>query len=181
MSDRIDLTPPATKNLSNQRSVRNIIAVLVVIVVTSIFAIFSPRTEVVKSSLTGEGCNKTELKGVKCEFTQGDKKITLRECSEESNCNQSRYKLGRKKDGKQYVVLESEGFGKSVEVKTIDIKEFAEVGSEAAFYTEVKDTCENKGSYTQDCFDFPVSEEQLKDIYEQNKKYDSLIRDYSLN
>lgn len=181
MSDRIDLNPSATKNLSNQRIVRNIIAVLVVVIVTSIFAIFTPRTEIVKANLVGEGCAKNELIGVKCELALGEKKLTLRECSQESPCNQSEYKLGKKKDNKQYVILKSESFGKSIEVISIDVNSLAKVGTETAFYTDVKDNCKDKKEYTPDCFDFPISEGQLKDIAEQNQKYNQLMKENSLN
>jgi hypothetical protein len=178
MSDRIDLSSASTPNLGRQRLWRNSIAVTVVVLVTAAFAIFSPRTEIIKIALTGEGCAKTDLTGVACELTQGDKKITLRECSEELPCNQADYKLGKKKDNNQYILVMSEAFGKSVEVLTIDTQDFTQTESQAAFYTEVKDNCKNKDTYTQDCFDFPVSEEQLKDIAEQNKKYNSLIKEY---
>jgi hypothetical protein len=181
MSDRIDLNPSATKNLSNQRTVRNIIAVLVVVIVTSIFAIFTPRTEIIKANLVGEGCAKNELIGVRCELAIGEKKLTLRECSQESPCNQSEYKLGKKQDNKQYVILKSESFGKSIEVISIDVNSLTKVGTETAFYTDVKDSCQDKKIYTQDCFDFPISEEQLKDISEQNQKYTQFIKENSLN
>ncbi len=180
MSDRIDLSSAATPNLGRQRLWRNSIAVIVVVLVTAIFAFFSPRTEIIKLELTGEGCAKTDLTGVACELTQSDRKITLRECSEELPCNQAEYKLGKQKEGKQYILVLSESFGKSVEVLTISTQDFTQTESQAAFYTEVKDNCKNKDTYTQDCFDFPVSEEQLKDIAEQNKKYNSLIKEYSL-
>jgi hypothetical protein len=180
MPNRIDLALEPTPNNSNQRWIRNIIAVIIVTVFTAIFAAFSPRTEIIKINLTGEGCAKTDLTGVSCELTQGDKKLTLRECSNELPCNQSEYQLGKKKDNKQYIVVLSEAFGKSVEVLTVDTQDFTKTETQAAFYTEVKDNCKNKDTYTQDCFDFPVSEEQLKDIAEQNKKYNILIKDYSL-
>ena len=179
MSDRIDLSSAATPNLGRQRLWRNSIAVIVVVLVTAIFAFFSPRTEIIKIALTGEGCAKTDLTGVACELTQGDKKITLRECSEDLPCNQAEYKLGRQKEGKQYILVLSEAFGKSVEVLTVSTQDFTQTESQAAFYTEVKDNCKNKDNYTQDCFEFPVSEDQLKDIVEQNKKYNSLIKEYS--
>lgn len=181
MSDRIDLPPSTIKNLSNQRFGRNIIAVLVVIVVTAIFAIFSSKTEIIQANLIGDGCAKTDSKGGKCILAFGEKELTLRLCSEESPCNQSEYKLGKKKDNKQYIVLKSESFGKSIEVLTVDMKEFTQVGSEAAFYTEVKGSCKDKNVFTADCFDFPVSENQLKDIAEQNQKYNNLIKEYTLN
>ena len=181
MSDRIDLNPSATKNLSNQRTFRNVIAVGVVVIVTSIFAIFSPRTEIVKANLIGEGCVKNELTGVKCELALGEKKLTLRECSQDSPCNQVEYKLAKREDNQQYVILKSEFFGKSVEVLTIDTDTLTQTESRTAFYTDIKDACKDKKVYTQDCFDFPVSEEQLKDISEQNQRYNQLIKEYSLN
>ena len=181
MSDRIDLTSSTTPHLGHQRLWRNIIAVIIVIVVTMIFTVFSPRTEVIKISLVGEGCVQNNLTGVKCDLTQGEKKITLRECSDELSCNQSEYKLGKNQDNNQYIIVLSEAFGKSIEVLTIDTKDFNQKDSQTAFYTEVKDSCKDKNTLTQDCFDFPVSEDQLKDIAEQNKRYDKLIKDYSLN
>lgn len=181
MSDRIDLPPSTIKNLSNQRTFRNIIAVIIVIVFTSIFAIFSSRTEIIKANLIGEGCGKTELTDVKCELSIGEKKLTLRECSAESPCNQSEYKLGKRKENQQYVALSSEAFGKSVEILAIDIDSMSQIESKTAFYTEVKDSCKNKKVYTQDCFDFPVSEDQLKDIAEQNQKYNQLLQENNLN
>lgn len=181
MSDRIDLDKFATKSLAGQRLSRNIIAVIVVIVFTAIFTIFSPRTEIIKASLVGEGCSKTELTGVKCVLNIGEKELVLRECSGENSCNQSEYSLSKRKDNQQYIVLKSEFFGKSVEVLTIDTDTVTQTESMTAFYTEVKDPCKDKKEYTQDCFDFPVSEEQLKDIAEQNQKYNQLIKEYSLN
>ena len=180
MSDRIDLSAAVTPNLGRQRLWRNSIAVIVVVIVTAVFTIFSPRTEIIKIALTGEGCAKTAVTGVACELTQGDKKLTLRECSDELSCNQSEYKLGNKKDNNQYILVLSDAFGKSVEVLTINTQDFTQTESQAAFYTEVKDNCKNKDTYTKDCFDFPVSEEQLKDIAEQNKKYNQLIKENSL-
>ena len=181
MSDRIDLDKFATKSLGGQRLTLNIIAVIIVIIFTAIFVIFSPRIEISKANLVGEGCVKNELTGVKCELALGDKKLTLRECSQESPCNQSEYKLAKIEDNQQYVILKSEFFGKSVEVLTIDTDTLTQTESRTAFYTDIKDACKDKKVYTQDCFDFPVSEEQLKDISEQNQKYDKLIKDYSID
>ena len=48
-----------------------------------------------------------------------------------------------------------------------------------AFYTEVSEECKSKDSYEEKCFSFPVNEEQRKDIAEQNKKYNTLLKDYS--
>jgi hypothetical protein len=179
MSNRIDVALEQTPNKSNQRGLRNIIAVVIVIVFTTIFAIFSPKTEIIKANLEGEGCTKTEQNGVKCELVQGEKRLTLRECLEESPCNQAEYKLGKQKEGKQYILIFSEAFGKSVEVLTIDTESMSQLETRSAFYTEVKDSCKNKDNYTQDCFEFPVSEEQLKDITEQNQKYNNFIKEYS--
>lgn len=181
MSDRIDLPPSTIKNLSNQRTVRNIIAVIVVIVFTSIFAIFSPKTEIIKANLLGEGCAKTDLTNVKCEFVFGEKKLTLRECSEDVPCNQSEYKLGKKKDNKQYIIFNSENFTKSVQISAIDTENMAQSEIGTAFYTELKDACKDKNNLTQDCFEFPISEDQLKDISEQNQKYNSLLKEYKSN
>jgi len=155
--------------------------VLVVVTVTAVFAFFSPRTEIIKSNLIGEGCGKTELKDVKCELSIGEKKLTLRECSADSLCNQSEYKLGKRKDNQQYVALSSEAFGKSVEILAIDIDSMSQIESKTAFYTEVKDSCKNKKVYTQDCFYFPVSEEQIKDISNENQKYNQLLQENNLN
>jgi hypothetical protein len=179
MSDRIDQLLSATPNFSNQRWLRNIVAVIVVIIITVIFAIFSSRTEVIKADLIGDGCAKTDQKGVKCEFIQGEKKLTLRECSEDSPCNQSEYKLGKQKEGQQYILVLSEAFGKSVEVLTIDTESMSQLETRSAFYTEVKDNCKNQKAYTQDCFYFPISEGQVKDITEQNQKYNNFIKEYS--
>jgi len=181
MSDRIDLDKFATKSVANQRVSRNIIAVIVVIVFTSIFAIFSPKTEIIKANLIGEGCAKTDLKGVKCEISIGEKKLVLRECSEDVPCNQSEYKLGKKKDNKQYIIFNSENFTKSVQISAIDVENMFQSEIGTAFYTEVKDTCKDKNRPTQDCFDFPISEDQLKDISEQNQKYNSLLKEYKSN
>ena len=179
MSNRIDLALEQTPNKSNQRGLRNIVAVVIVIVFTTIFAIFSPKTEIIKANLEGEGCAKTEQNGVKCELVQGEKRLTLRECLEESPCNQAEYKLGKQKEGKQYILIFSEAFGKSIEVSSVNLQDFTQAESQNAFYTEVKDNCKNQKTYTQDCFDFPISEDQLKDIAEQNQKYNNLIKEYS--
>lgn len=179
MSNRIDLALEQTPNKSNQRGLRNIIAVIIVVVFTTIFAVFSPKTEIIKAELQGEGCAKSDKSDIKCELVQGEKKLTLRECSQDLPCNQAEYKLGKQKEGKQYILLLSEAFGKSIEVLSINLQDFTQAESQNAFYTEVKDNCKNKKTYTQDCFDFPISEEQLKDITEQNQKYNNLIKEYS--
>jgi hypothetical protein len=181
MSDRIDLTPSATKNLSNQRTVRNVIAVVLVVILTAIFAIFSPRTEIVKANLIGEGCNKTDLQDVKCVLSIGEKELVLRECLGENSCNQAEYKLSKKVDNKQYITVTSEFFAKSIQILSVDVESMEQSDTITAFYTDVKDSCKNKKEYTQNCFDFPISEEQLKDIAEQNQKYNQLIKEYSLN
>jgi hypothetical protein len=181
MSNRIDLAPEATPNLGGQRLFRNLIAVGIVIITTVLFAIFSPKTEIIKANLIGEGCAKTDLKGVKCELSIGEKKLMLRECSEEMPCNQSEYELGKKKENKQYIVVSSEAFTKSIQVLAIDTENMSQVETQNAFYTEVKDSCKSKNNPTQDCFDFPISEDQLKDISDQNQKYNNLLKEYSLN
>lgn len=181
MSDRIDLDKFATKSVSNQRVSRNIIAVIVVIVFTSIFAIFSPRTEIVKANLIGEGCGKTDLQDVKCVLSIGEKELVLRECIGENSCNQAEYKLSKKVDNKQYITVTSEVFAKSIQILSVDIESMEQSDTETAFYTDIKDACKDKKVYTQDCFDFPISEDQLKDISEQNQKYNQLIKEYSLN
>lgn len=181
MSDRINLTPDPTLNLKNQRLFRNLIAVGIVIITTVLFAFFSPKTEIIKANLIGEGCAKTDLKGVKCKLSIGEKKLMLRECSEESPCNQSEYKLSKREENKQYIILKSEIFGKSVEILSIDTNSMTQTESKLAFYTEVKDTCKDKKEITQDCLEFPISEDQLKDISEQNQNYNKLIKEYDLN
>jgi len=174
--------PPSTiKNLSNQRTFRNIIAVIVVIVFTSIFAIFSSRTEIIKANLIGEGCNKTDLQDVKCVLSIGEKELVLRECIGENSCNQAEYKLSKREDNKQYITVTSEVFAKSIQILSVDLESMEQSDTETAFYTEVKDTCKDKKEYTQDCFDFPIGEDQLKDIAEQNQKYNQLIKEYNLN
>jgi hypothetical protein len=179
MSNRIDLALEQTPNKSNQRGLRNIIAVIIVIVFTTIFAIFSPKTEIIKANLEGEGCAKTEQNGVKCELVQGEKRLTLRECLEESPCNQAEYKLGKQKEGKQYILILSEAFGRSIEVSSVNLQDFTQAESQNAFYTEVSEECKSKDSYEEKCFSFPVNEEQRKDIAVQNKKYNTLIKEYS--
>ena len=118
---------------------------------------------------------------VKCELSIGEKKLTLRECSAEFPCSQSEYKLGKRRDNQQYVALSSEAFGKSVEILSIDIDSMSQIEDDTAFYTEVKDSCKNKKVYTQDCFDFPVNGGQLKDIAEQNQKYNQLLQENNLD
>lgn len=181
MSDRIDLPPSTIKNLSNQRTVRNIIAVLVVVIVTAVFAIFSSRTGLTKSKLIGEGCGKTDLQDVKCVLSIGEKELVLRECIGENSCNQAEYKLSKKVDNKQYITVTSEVFAKSIQILSVDIESMEQSDTETAFYTDVKDNCKDKKEYTPDCFDFPIIEGQLKDIAEQNQKYNQLIKEYSLN
>lgn len=180
MSNRIDLDKFATKSLGGQRVNRNIIAVIVVVVFTTIFVIFSPRTEVITASLVGEGCTTTDLTGVKCEFVFGEKKLTLRECSSESPCTQSEYRLSKKEKNKQYLIFESQAFTQSVQIIAIDLDNMTQSEVAIAFYTNIKDSCKNLDGYTQDCFDFPVSEDQLKDIYNQNQLYNDLQKEYSL-
>lgn len=178
MSNRIDLTLEPTPNLGGQRLFRNLIAVGIVIITTVLFAIFSPKTEIIKANLIGEGCSKTDLKGVKCELSIGDKKLMLRECSEESPCNQSEYELGKKKENKQYIVVSSEAFTKSIQVLAIDTENMSQGETQNAFYTEIKDFCRDTNKLTQDCFEFPISEEQIKDISDQNQKYKNLLKEY---
>jgi hypothetical protein len=180
MSDRINLSPTETlPKKSNKRWLRNGIAIIVVIITTTIFAILSPKTEIIKNSLSPEGCGQTEVIGSKCIFKSGEKELTLRECTTDKPCDKSEYILGKKDKNTQYVLVKSLVFGQSIQIMAIDIEAMnqSEIGN--AFYTEVSEECKSKNSYEEKCFSFPVNEEQRKDIAEQNKRYNTLLKDYS--
>lgn len=179
MSDRINLSPTETPKASNKRWIRNGIAIVVVIIVTTIFAIFAPKTEIIKNTLSAEGCGETEAIGAKCIFKSGEKELTLRECTTDKPCDKSEYILGKKDKNTQYVIVKSQVFGESIQILSIDTEAMSQSEIGNAFYTEVSEECKSKDTYEEKCFSFPVNEEQRKDIAEQNKKYNTLLKDYS--
>lgn len=179
MSDRINLPPTEISKASNQRWIRNGIAILVVIIVTTIFAIFSPKTQIITHSLSAEGCGSTEAIGSKCIFKSGEKELILRECTTDKPCDKSEYILGKKDKNTQYIIVKSQVFGESIQIIAIDIEAMSQSEISNAFYTEVSEECKSQDSYEEKCFSFPVNEEQRKDIAEQNKKYNTLLKDYS--
>lgn len=179
MSDRINLPPTEIPKASNKRWIRNGIAIVVVIIATTVFAIFSPKTEIIKNTLSAEGCGKTESIGAKCIFKSGEKELTLRECTTDKPCDKSEYILGEKDKNTQYILVKSQVFGESIQIIAIDIEAMTLSEIANAFYTEVTEECKSRDSYEEKCFAFPVNEEQRKDIADQNKKYNTLLKDYS--
>ena len=179
MPDRINSSPIATPPISNKRWIRNGIAIVLVIITTTIFAILSPKTEIIKNSLSAEGCGQTEAMGSKCIFKSGEKELTLRECTTDKPCDKSEYILGKKDKNTQYVLVKSQVFGESIQIMAIDIEVMSQSEIGNAFYIEVSEECKSKDSYEEKCFTFPVNEEQRKDIAVQNKKYNNLLKDYS--
>jgi len=50
---------------------------------------------------------------------------------------------------------------------------------ETLYYTEVKEECQNsKETYEENCFEYPITEEQRKDIWNNNKKYNDKLKSY---
>ena len=180
MSDRIEsqLASAATP-LAPKRGLRNGIAVVIVAIISALLFIFAPKTEVITTTLSGEGCGKTEAQNVSCILKSGEKEMVLRECSTESPCDKSEYILGKKDKKTQYILVKSQVFGESIQIISVDTEAMSssEIGN--AFYTEVSEECKSKGTYEEKCFAFPVNEEQRKDIADQNKKYNTLLKDYS--
>lgn len=179
MSDGMNFSPIETPKVSNKRWIVNGIAILVVIIATTVFAIFSPKTEIIKNSLSAEGCGKTESIEVKCIFKSGEKELPLRECSTDTPCDKAEYILGKKDKNIQYIIVKSQVFGESIQILSVDIDAMSQSEIGNAFYTEVSEECKSQDSYEEKCFSFPVNEDQRKDIAEQNKKYNTLLKDYS--
>lgn len=180
MSDRLESQLNSTITpLTSKRGMRNGIAIAIVAIISALLVIFAPKTEVITTTLTGEGCGKTEAQNVSCLLKSGEKELVLRECSTENPCDKSEYILGKKDKNMQYVLVKSQVFGESIQLITIDTESMTSSAGDTAFYTEVSDECKSKDSYEEKCFTFAVNEEQRKDIAEQNKKYNNLLKDYS--
>ena len=180
MSDRIEsqLSSSATP-LAPKRGLRNGIAIAIVAIISTLLVIFAPKTEVITTNLSGEGCGKTEAQNVSCILKSGEKELVLRECSEENPCSQSAYELGKRDKNIQYIVLTSEVFAQSIQVEKIDLDSMTQSEVDSAFFVGVKDECrESNTVYKETCFDFPVSDAQRQDIWEQNNKYESLLKEY---
>ena len=180
MSDRIEsqLSSTATP-LAPKRGLRNGIAIAIVAIISALLVIFAPKTEVITTNLSGEGCGKTEAQNVSCILKSGEKELTLRECSEENPCDKSTYELGKRDKNIQYVLVKSQVFGESIQIMSVDTDSMTLSEGDTAFYTEVSDECKDKKVYEEACFTFPVNEEQRKDIADQNQKYNTLLKDYS--
>lgn len=121
--------------------------------------------------LEGPGCEKTSEGGI-CEAVREDTRIQLRDCNDgETICDMSWFQLGSANRTEQYVLLYAEGIQMqtiySVDRATLDV---IEIGRH--FYTEVAEGCESQQDiYEEECFPYPLTEEQRRDVWETNQAY----------
>jgi hypothetical protein len=129
-------------------------------------------------SLEGAGCEKTSEGGI-CELVSQDTRVVLRDCGDgETLCDTTWYQLGSVNRNQQYVLLYAEG----IQMLTVYAAEresltLSEVGR--FFYTEVAEGCETQQDvYEEECFPYPVTEEQRRDVWQNNQAYREAEEEY---
>ena len=182
MSDRIvtpsDLPAPGS-SWQHKKWWLNGLVVAVVIFISGLLVWFSRELSFNKTTLEGDGCQRTEKTEVICKLVTGQKESVLRSCSSEENCSQSEYQLGKKEGNSQYILYISDVFAPSIQVTKVDLESMDSSLVDQAFYTEPGSDCQaSNGSYSADCFSIPTTEAQRKDIWEQNQKYQNLTKKY---
>lgn len=162
------------------------ISLFIIIIFLGIYLLYRFQSESVDLKLFGDGCssfdkNNEEL-DPKCILKRGDIEYELRDCSkdDEDICANSEYVLGKRDGESQYLLFKAKSIADIMTIYRVNVSDISKQEMvETLYYTEVKDECaKNKDSYGENCFEYPITEAQRQDIWNNNKKYNDKLKTY---
>ncbi len=173
---------------TNKNLLIKISSVILFIIVISggAYLLYGFQSESVDLKLVGDGCLKfdksQENSDPKCILQRGDKSSELRDCTDdpEGICENSEYVLGKREGESQYLLFKAKSIADIMTVYRVNLEDLSKQEMvETLYYTEVKEECQNsKETYEENCFEYPITEEQRKDIWNNNKKYNDKLKSY---
>lgn len=164
----------------------SIIGLVLIVIGVGIYFLNEFQSQTVDMKLVGDGCSKFDISkkdlDPKCVLKRGETSFDLRDCSDdpEDICKNSEYILGKREGESQYLLFKAKSIADIMTVYRVNIEDLSQQEMvETLYSTEVKEECsKNKDSYGENCFEYPITEEQRKDIWNSNKEYNDKLKSY---